>query len=156
MKKVWNLLLFAFFVLCLFLFRPRQDVVFAAIDRSQYIRLFDKGMDFELCIEENQTFTGTYTIMKDTVYLSYREQALVSARNSSNNPRDFRKILPRKLHIDSGTSKIKASDGKAFSAKIYLDSRQKQFNAPSYSIQVLKSQDIQGSGVDQTDKRSFL
>ena len=147
MKKVWNTLLFAFFVLCLFLFKPRQDVVFAAVDKSQYIRLFDKGMDFELCIEENNTFTGTYTILKDTVYLSYREQALISASNSSSDQINFRKVLPRKLHIDTGASKIIASDGKVFSARIYQDSRKNQYNAPSYSIHVLKNQDEQVSGV---------
>lgn len=147
MRKVWNILLFAFFILCLFLFRPRQDVVFAAIDKSQYIRLFEKGMDFELCVEENNTFTGTYTILKDTVYLSYREQPILSANISSSDHNDFRNILPRKLYINAGASNIKASDGKAFSAKIYLDMRQKQYNAPTYSIRVLKGQDAQITGI---------
>jgi hypothetical protein len=147
MRKAWNILFFAFFVLCLFLFRPRQDVVFAAVDKSQYIRLFEKGMDFELCVEENSTFTGTYTILKDTVYLSYREQPILSANIASSDQKDFRKILPRKLYINTGASNIEASDGNIFSAKIYLDMRKKQYNGPIYSITVLKNQEAQISGI---------
>jgi len=147
MKIIQNLLLFAFFVMCLFLFRPRQDVVFAAINETQYIRLFEKGMDFEICIEDNNTFTGTYTILKDTVYLSYREQSIEAAVISRRVMKDFRRILPRKLYINKDDSHIEASDGKAFSAKIYLDIRRKQYDAPTYSIHVLKNQDAETSGI---------
>lgn len=147
MKIVRNLLLFVFFIFCLFLFRPRQDVVFAAVDKSQYIRLFEKGMDFELCVEDHITFTGTYTILRDTVYLSYREQPIQSANTTSSDQEDFRKILPRKLYINADASNIKASDGKAFSAQIYLDMRNKEeYHGPTYSIRVLKDQDAQNTG----------
>lgn len=147
MKHVRNFLLFAFFILCLFLFRPRQDVVFAAINETQYIRLFEKGMDFELGIEGMSTFTGTYTILKDTVYLSYREQAIQAASLSGRGQKDIRRNLPRKLHIDTDASYIEASDGKAFSARIYLDVRQKQYIGPTYSIRVLKNQGAQITGI---------
>ena len=147
MKYVRNFLLFAFFMLCLFLFRPRQDVVFAAINETHYIRLFEKGMDFELGIEDNHTFTGTYTIMKDTVYLSYREQPFLASFNSGIGQTDFRRILPRKLYINSKASKIEARDGKKFSAKIFMDERPKRLNSPTYSIRVLKNQDTQISGI---------
>jgi hypothetical protein len=138
MKKVWNLLLFAFFVFCLFLFKPRQDVLFGAVSESHYIRLFEKGMDFELGVEDHNTFTGTYTILKDTVYLSYREQPLLSAG---------RRILPSKLFINNGGATIKARDGKAFSARIYLDIRKKNYRFPAYSIGVLKNQNTPITGV---------
>ena len=147
MKYVRNSLLFAFFILCLFLFRPRQDVVFAAINETQYIRLFEKGMDFELGIEDHHTFTGTYTILKDTVYLSYREQAIQAASISDRGQTDIRRSLPRKLYIDAKASNIEASDGKAFSARIYLDVRQKQYIGPTYSIRVLKNQGAQITGI---------
>jgi hypothetical protein len=147
MRTVWNVLLFTFFVMCLFLFRPRQDVVFAAVNKTQYIRLFEKGMDFEICIKDNHTFTGTYTIMKDTVYLSYREQPFLASFNSGIGQTDFRRILPRKLYINSKASNIEARDGKKFSAKIFMDARQKEPNTPTYSIRILKNQDTQLSGI---------
>ena len=147
MKYVRNFLLFTFFLLCLFLFRPRQDVVFAAINETQYIRLFEKGMDFELGIEDHKTFTGTYTILKDTVYLSYREQPSQAASMSGTGQKDIRRSLPRKLYINADASKINASDGKAFSAKIYLDVRQKPYMGPTYSIRVLKNQRAQITGI---------
>jgi hypothetical protein len=155
MKKVRNTLLFVFFLSCLFLFRPRQDVVFAALDETHYIRLFAKGMDFELGIEDNNTFTGTYTILRDTVYLSYRAQPILAADNSGNGRRDFRKILPRKLYIDASSSSIKASDGKAFSAKIYLDMRQKQHDAPAYSIRILESQHAPKTSIGSEIQKSL-
>ena len=147
MKYVRNFLLFAFFISCLFLFRPRQDVVFAAINKTHYIRLFEKGMDFELGIEDNNTFTGTYTILRDTVYLSYREQPIEAASISGRGQKDIRRSLPRKLYIEVNASNIVASDGKAFSAKIYLDVRQNQYMGPTYSIRVLKQQRAQITGI---------
>ena len=147
MKSLLNITLFAFFISCLFLFRPRQDVVFTAINKSQYIRLFEMGMDFELSIKDN-TFTGTYTILNDTVYLSYREQPILAAASLYSSQQDFRKILPRKLYINESTSDILAADGKAFSAKIFRDFRQKQYQGPAYSIRVLKDQNTPISGIE--------
>jgi hypothetical protein len=140
MKTVRNILLFAFFVMCLFLFKPRQDVVFSAMSKSQYIRLYEKGMDFEISMEDN-TFTGTYTILRDTVYLSYREQPIQAAASLYDSRPEFRKILPRKLHINVGASIIRAADGKSFSARINYDTRRKHPSGPAYSIRVLKRQD---------------
>lgn len=147
MKRIWNIPLFAFFIFCLFLFRPRQDVVFTAISKSQYIRLFEMGMDFELSMENN-TFTGTYTILNDTVYLSYRQQPIMAAASLYASQPDFRKVLPRKLYINESTSDIQAADGKAFSAKIFRDFRQKQYQGPAYSIRVLKDQSPPISGIE--------
>ncbi len=53
MKSIGKILLFVFFILCMFLLKPRQDVVFEAVDISQYIRLFEEDRDFVLCIGEN-------------------------------------------------------------------------------------------------------
>jgi hypothetical protein len=147
MKNVLNFLLFSFFITCLFLFRPRQDVVFAALNETQYIRLYEKGMDFEFGMEDKFTFTGTYTILRDTLYLSYREQSIQAAEYSGISQNDFRRMLPRKLYIDAAASKIKACDGKVFSAKIFKDMRQKKYNAPTYSIRILKSQEAQITGI---------
>ena len=129
MKKIWNVLFFTFFISCLFLFKPRQDIVFAAINETQYISLFEKGKDFKLCLEDINNFTGTYLISMDTVFLSYRKHMGPSA-----------KILPKKLFINKSASNIKASDGNLFSAEIYLDLRQKSYNAATNTIRKLKDQ----------------
>ncbi len=125
MKKIWNTLLFTFLVLCLFLFKPREDVVFAAINKSQSIQLFEKDKDFELCIEEDNTFTGTYLLSLDTVFLYYREHGELSDQS-----------LPKKLYISEGegASLIKSIDGKSFSAEVYLDLRQKTLHASTKKI----------------------
>ena len=127
MRKVWNVLIFAFFIFCMFLFKPREDVVFAAINKSQCIRLFEKGRDFELCVEESMRYTGTYTISEDTVFLYYREHMDLSNKNRDTQPPDFSMILPAKLLINESASNITACDGKAFSAEVYLDMRQKTY-----------------------------
>lgn len=129
MRKIWNVLFFTFFISCLFLFKPRQDIIFAAINETQHISLFEKGKDFKLCVEDNNTFTGTYLISMDTVFLSYRKHIDSSAI-----------ILPKKLFINKGASNIKANDGNLFSAEIYLDLRQKSYNAATNSIRKLKAQ----------------
>jgi hypothetical protein len=126
MKKIWNILFFAFFILCLFLFKPRQDTVFAAINETQHIRLFEEGKDFEYCVEDNYTYTGTYWISMDTVFLSYRNH-----EDPSTN------ILPRKLIINKGDSNIKSTEGYSFSAEIYLDARQKSYNAATNTVRKL-------------------
>jgi hypothetical protein len=118
-------------------------VVFAAMNERQYIRLFKTGMDFELGIEDNNTFTGTYIILKDTIYLSYRMEYLLA---SGVDQEGFRRILPRKLYINKEASNLEAGDGKTFSAKIYLDTRHKNNDAPYYSIRILKNKDTLLSG----------
>ena len=140
MKRVWNLLLFAFFIFCLLLFKPREDVVFAAINKSQCIRLFEKGRDFELCVEECMHCTGTYTISKDTIFLSYREQRDLSRNTRNMEQSDLSKILPLKLYIDESASNITACDGKAFSAEVYLDLRQKSYPTSPRNIRLLNHQ----------------
>ena len=126
MKKIWNTLFFAFFILCLFLFKPRQDTVFAAINETQHIRLFEEGKDFELCVEDNNIYTGTYLISMDTVFLSYRNHMDLSTN-----------ILPSKLFINKDASNIKSTEGSSFSAEIYLDTRQKSYNASTNTVRKL-------------------
>ena len=133
MKSLGKILLFAFFVFSMFMLKPRQDVVFEAIDMSQYIRLFEEDRDFVLCLDENSTFTGTYAIRADTVYLSYGEQA-----ESTWVPQGIReaasdKALPTILYIDEGTSTIASNDGQVFSAEILLDLREKSYEATAHS-----------------------
>ena len=124
MKRVWNILFFAFFISCLFLFKPRQDVVFTAINETQYIRLFEEGLDFELCVEENNIYTGTYALSKDTVFLMYR-----NTRQSA-----YTRPLPKKLYINKSTSNIKSTDDLSFSAEIHVDMRQKLHEGQNASI----------------------
>lgn len=125
MKKAWNIFFYVFFTFCLFLFKPRQDVVFTAVNKTQYIRLFETGQDFELCLEEDNIFTGTYVLSKDTVFLMYREhsdpatQKWISGRSSISRP------LPKKLYINDGASRIKSTDNPSFSAQIHTDMREK-------------------------------
>jgi len=142
MKKIWNSLIFAFFIFCLFLVRPRQDIVFGAVDRSQYIRLFENGRDFELCMEENQKFIGTYTINRDTVFLSYQEHLNRPASIQRLGDKYSRLRLPKKLHINEGASNIISSEGNLFSAQIYLDERQKSFQRTSEKVRILKNSGI--------------
>lgn len=106
------------------MFKPREDVIFAAINKSQSIQLFEKNRDFELYIEEDNTFTGSYLISQDTVFLYYREY----------NGRATH-ALPEKLYITEGVSSpaIKSIDGESFSAEIYLDLRQKVLHADTKS-----------------------
>ena len=137
MKRVWNILLFAFFIFCLFLFKPREDVVFAAINKSQCIRLFEKDKDFEFCVGESMRYTGTYIISKDTVFLYYREHKDLSNKNRDTQRPDFNKILPAKLLINKSASNIEASDGLSFSAEVYLDLRQKPYPTSPRNIRLL-------------------
>ena len=115
---------FAYFISCLVLFRPRQDVVFTAIEKAQYIKLFETGQDFELCVEENKIFTGTYALLKDTVFLMYR-----NTRQSA-----YTRSLPKKLIIDKSASNIKSTDDLSFSAEIHMDMRQKLHEGQKASI----------------------
>jgi len=142
MKKVWNTLIFAFFIFCMFLVRPRQDIVFGAVERSQYIRLFENGRDFELCMKENQTFIGTYTITRDTVFLSYLEHLDQAVTIQNPGKEDSRLTLPTKLHINTGASNIVSSEGDLFSAQIYLDERQKSFQAAPDKTRMLKNSKV--------------
>ena len=119
MKRIWEILFFAFFIFCMFLFKPRQDLVFAAIDESQYIRLFEEDNDFVLGFDENKIFTGTYSVSKDTVFLKYRETA-------ENDP-----FPPGRLYINKSESSIESADGKSFSAEIYMDIRHRAFAGQS-------------------------
>jgi hypothetical protein len=131
MKKIWNTLFFAFFILCLFLFKPREDMVFAAINKSQSIQLFEKDKDFVLFIEDDNIYTGTYLISMDTVFLSYRDHIDLSTN-----------ILPSKLFINMDASNIKSTEGYSFSAEIYLDTRQKSYNAATNTVRKLNHREV--------------
>lgn len=124
MKRTWNILLFAFFTFCLFLFKPRQDVVFTAINETQYIRLFEEGQDFEICLEEDKFFTGTYMLSEDTVFLMYREHPDYAALKPATSPPAHLGSLPRKLFITRDRSEIRSMDEHTFSAMIHQDLRQ--------------------------------
>jgi len=139
MKKVWNTLIFAFFIFCLFLVRPRQDIVFGAVDRSQYIRLFENGKDFELCMEENQTFIGTYTIAKDTVFLSYLEHLNQAVSIQNQGDENYILTPPEKLLINKGAANITSSESDTFSAQIYLDERQKSYETAPDKTRIFKN-----------------
>ncbi len=132
MKSLGNVALFAFFIVCMFLLKPRQDVVFEAVDVSQYIKLFEKDRDFVLCMDENKLYTGTYSIRFDTVILSYAER-LQSAMIPGNPGRTAqRSSLPKKLYIDESASKIVSNDGQLFSAEISMDLRAKPVESTAY------------------------
>ena len=130
MKRAWNILFFTFFTFCLFLFKPRQDVVFTAINETQYIRLFETGQDFELCVEENKIFTGTYALSKDTVFLLYRENTEPSTQNRNTRQSAYNRSLPKKLFINNSASNIKSTDDLSFSASIHMDMREKLKESP--------------------------
>ena len=143
MKSIGKILLFVFFILCMFLLKPRQDVVFEAIDISQYIRLFEEDRDFVLCIGENATYTGTYFIWEDTVYLSYREQTESTMIPANLGRSAAINSLPAKLYIDESASTIESNEGHLFSAEISLDLRDKPYEATAYSPGELAKQRAQ-------------
>jgi len=126
-------LLFVFFIFSMFMLKPRQDVVFEAIDMSQYIRLFEEDRDFILCLDENSIFTGTYALRADTVFLSYPEQLESTLAPTSMQINDLAKKLPASLYIDESASTIASNDGELFSAEISLDLREKPHEATAYS-----------------------
>lgn len=140
MRKVRNTLLFVFFIACLFLFKPRQDIIFAAISESQYIRLFEKGKDFQLCVEENNTYTGTYTLSNDTLTLHYEELTDLSSNHRNSSLADKIKSLPVKLFINKGASEIKSTDDKSFTAEVYLDLRHNLYKAVPNKPRILNGQ----------------
>lgn len=113
--------------------KPRQDVVFEAIDMSQYIRLFEENRDFVLCLDPNSTFTGTYAIKADTVYLSYGEQVEASWVPQGFQEAASEKALPARLFIDESASTIESTDSPLFSAEISLDLREKPYEATAHS-----------------------
>jgi len=132
MKKAWNILFFAFFISCMFLLKPRQDVVFAALNKSQCIRLFENGRDFLFFDEENISYTGTYKISNDTLILVYKEKIDLTSNQRNSGMPDKIKNLPSRLLINKSNSQIRSLDNRSFSARIYLDLRNKSFKpAPS-------------------------
>ena len=133
MKSIWKILFFAFYISCLFLLKPRQDIVISAIDMSQYIKLYEEDKDFVLCLDANNTLTGTYTISMDTVYLSYRELFESSVAYGNTSRSEYNKTFPSKLYIDASTSNITSSDGISFSAEIQIDQRQKPYKDEIYA-----------------------
>lgn len=124
MKKAWNFLFFVFVILCLFLLKPRQDIIFGAVSESQYIRLFEEGRDFQFSLEENNAYTGTYVISKDTITLFYKQMVDLSTNQRNPLLKEDIMALPTKLYIDKNTSEIRSTDKRRFSAEVYLDLRQ--------------------------------
>ena len=140
MKKVLYYLLLVSIVPLMFLFKPRQDIVFGAINESQCIRLFEDGKEFEILERDNNLYTGTYTIWKDTVFLLYQEHLKVSRTKLTTGQTENLMNLPAVLYISTNTSQIKSSNASLFSAEIYLDKRQEP-NKPALSnIRTLQSQ----------------
>lgn len=140
MKKVLYYLLLAGIVPLMFLFKPRQDIVFGAINESQCIRLFEDGKEFEILERDNHLYTGTYTIWKDTVFLSYQEHLEVSRTKLTTGQTENPMNLPVVLYISTNTSQIKSSNGSIFSAEIYLDKRQESNKPVPGNIRTLQNQ----------------
>ena len=129
MKKVYYYFSLTCFILVMFLFKPRQDIVFGAINESQCLRLYENGKEFELRIRDNNLYTGTYTLSKDTVFLLYEEHLAVSRTNLNVEQTENHINLPAKLYISESALQIKSSIDTTFSAEIFLDKRH-EFNKP--------------------------
>lgn len=125
MKNVGYTLFFVFYILVLFLFKPRQDVVFAAINESQYLRLFENGNEFELSAKNNISYRGVYTISHDTVFLWSLEQDEFSTIIQNVGRREDPANIPVKLIINKSSSQIESIDISQFSAQILFDGRHK-------------------------------
>jgi len=140
MKKAGSILLFACFILVIFLLKPRQDLVFGAINESQYIRLFENGREFELGIDDNKFYAGTYTISRDTVYLLYQERVELSGTSLYVQQTKNSTALPAKLYITDSDSQIESCNDGLFSAEIFLDNRQESSIPAPVNNRVLDGQ----------------
>ena len=134
MRKIRNIALSTFFIFCLFLFKPRQDVVLTAIDETQYIRLYEAGQDFEIGLKDSEIFTGTYTLSRDTIYLIYREYMDYTSMNQVTGGLPGRSKLPQKLFINKSSSRISSTEDHSFTARIHMDMRQNLEKNPGASI----------------------
>ena len=139
MKALWKALLLVCFLLFLFLFKPRQDIILAAVDKSQYIKLFEQDNEFVICIDDNNLFTGTYAVSTDTVYLFYLEHLEYSTVNLNTSQPKRVNQLPKKLFINADHSHIRSANGSLFSAEIYKDLRDRTVENRSAIIQELSS-----------------
>jgi hypothetical protein len=129
MNKVWNFLFFVFVISCLFLLKPRQDIIFGAVSESQYIRLFEEGKEFRFSIEENKAYTGTYILSMDTITLHYEQKVDLSKNHRDPLLKEDIMALPLKLYIDKDASEIRSADDRVFSAAVYIDLRQGLYKA---------------------------
>jgi hypothetical protein len=131
MKIFWKAILAVCFLLFLFLFKPRQDILLAAVDKSQYIKLFEQDNEFVICIDENNLFMGTYVFSTDTVYLFYQEHLEYSSMSLNTSQPKQNNRLPKKLFINPEETHIRSTDGSSFSAVIYKDMRNRIFESRS-------------------------
>jgi hypothetical protein len=138
MKIHWKILFVALCLSFMYLFKPRQDIVLGAVDKSQYIKLFEQGQEFELCIDENNIFTGIYACSTDTVFLFYLKHLEYSSINLTTCQPENSNQLPKKLFINPEESNIESADGESFSASIYKDLRHKTFEKRTAGNPVLK------------------
>lgn len=132
---------YTFCILCIFLVKPRNDALLAAIDKEHYIKLYEKDNDFELSADGDNAFIGTYTMSMDTVFLVYNEKIGLSSRNFTDIPLKYDDRLTTILVIDKRASIIKSIDGTSFDATIYLDKREKVQQDTILNINKLASQD---------------
>ena len=142
---MWRVLCYTFCIICLFLVKPRNDALLAAIDKEHYIKLYEKDNDFELNTDGDNAFKGTYTMSMDTVFLVYNEKIGISSRNFIDDPLKYDDRLTTTLVIDKRASIIKSIDGTSFDATIYLDKREKVQQDTILTINEMTSQDTQGS-----------
>lgn len=99
----------------------RSDKVFSAFDEMHYIILYEKGSEFELLYNGINTATGTYTINKDTIKLTYAEDQF-----KEFNPNEK---LTRQILIDKDSKIVKSIDDRMqFSARIDIDKRKTSHN----------------------------
>jgi hypothetical protein len=91
----------------------RNDKVFSASDELHYVILYEKDNDFELLYNGINKVDGIYSIVGDTILLTYLENEF----NSNEK-------LTRKILIDTKSNKVKSLDnGMQFCAKIQFDKR---------------------------------
>jgi hypothetical protein len=95
--------------LILFSCKLREDKIFAATDEMHYIHLYENGNEFEILYNGVNKAKGTYSLIGDTVILTYHP--------------DENKNLTKKLLIDTVNKKIRSLDDRHFCAEIYLDKR---------------------------------
>ena len=97
----------------------RSDKVFSAFDELHYIHLFENGSEFELLYNGLNTPTGTYTLLGDTIQLTYAEGQFKEF--------DPNEKLTRQILIDTESMRVKSIDDKMqFCANIGFDKRKRK------------------------------
>src|SRR5688500_17321847 len=94
-----GLLIFLFVSLTYFSCDRRNDEIFSATDELHFIRLFDKGQEFEILYNGVDKAKGIFYISGDTIFLTYNEDEAILHSDTNSELGHANDILTRVLLI---------------------------------------------------------